>query len=132
VARLVDQYFALLGGEPLDPSDVLAADFCFRHPPLTPREGAIGRDRFLALVLAPTRAALRDMRFTIHDVVIDADRACARWSVTGTHEGDYLGVARTGRQIEVAGINIFRIEAGRIAETWVARDNAGLFRQLSA
>ena len=131
VRDLVRRYFVLLSGGPLDDAvGLLAPAFTFRHPPLTPREGVSGRDAFLADVLAPTRTAFPDMAFTVHDVVVDASRACARWRMHATHREPYMGVAGSGRVAEVDGMNIFAIEDGRIAATWVQRDNVGLLRQL--
>ena len=111
-------------------TDLLTDGFVFRHPPLTPAEGVVGRQAFLTNVLAPTRQAFPDMTFSIADVVVNGDRAFARWMMDATHREAYMGVAVTGRPVHVEGMNIFHIENGRIAAIWVARDNVGLLRQL--
>jgi steroid delta-isomerase-like uncharacterized protein len=130
--ELVRRYFRLLGGGPVaDADSLLADDFVFCHPPLTPVEGVRGRNVFLANVLGPTRRALPDMSFAVADVVVDGDRAAARWTVAATHAATYMGVAPTGRSVKVNGINIFHMANGRIAATWVARDNLGLLHQLT-
>jgi steroid delta-isomerase-like uncharacterized protein len=129
--ELVRRYFRLLGGGPVaDADSLLADDFVFCHPLLTPVEGVRGRDVFLAKVLGPTRHALADMSFAVHDVVVEGDRAAARWTVSATHAETYMGVAPTGRSVHVSGINIFYMANGRISATWVARDNLELLRQL--
>jgi len=128
---LVQCYFALLSGDPaVEPDEILSAGFVFHHPPLTPPAGWVGRDTFLARALTVTRAAFPDMRFEIADLIVDGDRAAARWMMHATHHGAYLGVPPTGRSVAVTGMNIFHVEAGRIVATWVARDTYGLLTQL--
>ena len=53
-----------------------------------------------------------------------------RWTGSGTHVGDLMGIAPTGRSIEVDAISIHRMESGRIAETWQVWDTLGFLRQL--
>jgi predicted ester cyclase len=50
----------------------------------------------------------------------------------GTHQGDGLGVAPTGRRVRVAGIVMARIEDGKIVEAWNNWDQLGLLRQIGA
>jgi predicted ester cyclase len=53
-----------------------------------------------------------------------------RLTASGTHQGDLMGVAGTGRTITLRGINIFRIRNGKIAERWGQLDQLGLLHQL--
>ena len=80
--------------------------------------------------LATWRAAFPDLRVTVEDAIAEGDRVVARWVATGTHEGAFQGQAPTGRSVEWRGINIFRIECGRIAEAWSEMDTLGLRAQL--
>jgi predicted ester cyclase len=52
--------------------------------------------------------------------------------VTGTHQGEYLGLPPTGRSVTYNEIFIFRFEDGRIAETWGVVDVLAQLRQLGA
>ena len=75
--------------------------------------------------------AFPDLHFTIEDVIAEGDQAVSRWTLRGTHQGEIeeLGPP-TGRQFELEGITIHRIEDGRIAEEWERYDNLSFLQQL--
>ncbi|HET9950180.1 MAG TPA: ester cyclase [Candidatus Eisenbacteria bacterium] len=77
-------------------------------------------------------AAFPDFRTRIEDLVVDETRATVaiRWAARGTHRGPYLGVAPSGRALEFAGIEIVRVEGGRIVERWGEWDGMSLLAQL--
>ena len=78
------------------------------------------------------RAAFPDVRMNVEDVIEAGDRVVIRWRATGTHEGELMGLAPTGRSVEVTGIAIDRWAGDRIAETWVNWDTHGLLQQIGA
>jgi predicted ester cyclase len=55
-----------------------------------------------------------------------------RWRLLGTHEGDFRGIAPTGRAIELKGIAIYRLEGGNLMERWVVTDLHGLLEEIRA
>ena len=60
---------------------------------------------------------------------------CARWLMSGTHTGEYLGIAPTGRSISVAQCEVYEFDAdegGRVTNTWSYGDPLAMFRQLGA
>jgi len=59
-----------------------------------------------------------DLRFTIDDLIAEADRVTIRWTLHGTNTGPMLGRPPTGQPVELAAIVIFRIADGKIAERW--------------
>ncbi|MEV4623346.1 ester cyclase [Asanoa sp. NPDC049573] len=71
-----------------------------------------------------------DLAVTVEDLVAEGDKVAGRNSVTGTHQGEYMGVAPTGRTIAYNEIFIFRFEGGRIAETWGVVDVFAQLKQL--
>lgn len=71
-----------------------------------------------------------DLQVTVEDVIAEGDRVVGRNTVRGTHEGEYLGVAPTGKVITWNEIIICRLVDGRIAETWAVVDVAAQMRQL--
>jgi steroid delta-isomerase-like uncharacterized protein len=74
-----------------------------------------------------------DVHLEIEDVfATDAGRAALRLTITGTQDGELLGVPPTGRRVSFTTINLYRIEDGRIAETWQMIDWAGALRQVGA
>jgi steroid delta-isomerase-like uncharacterized protein len=76
--------------------------------------------------------AFPDMKATIHDQVAENDKVVTRKTLSGTHQGQYMGVPPTGRQIDVDVIDIFRIEDGKIIEHWALADMLGAMQQLGA
>ena len=74
--------------------------------------------------------AFPDLHVTIEDLIAEGDRVVARNTVTGTHQGEYLGVPPTGKSIRYDEIFIFRVANGRIAETWGVVDVLSQMRQL--
>ena len=59
-----------------------------------------------------------DIHMTIEDLIAEGDKVCVRMTLTGTHTGEYLGVAPTGKKIRIRNICIYRIVDGKIAEGW--------------
>lgn len=113
-----------------DPSaiDELYTDGCVFHDPMLPVP-LRGRASLRVLVDA-YRRAFPNLSFTIEDQIAEADRVVTRWTARGTHLRDLLGIPATGRQVEVSGASIIRVEAGRSAEVWTHWDRTALFKQL--
>ena len=83
--------------------------------------------------VAMYRSAFPDLRVTLEDQVAEGDKVVNRWTAQGTHQGEYMGVAPTGKEVEFAGMHISRInEEGKIAENWEVYDLMGLMRQIGA
>jgi steroid delta-isomerase-like uncharacterized protein len=80
--------------------------------------------------VAGYRRAFPDAHSTVEDQVAEGDKVVTRWRARGTHRGQLGPIAGTEREFEMDGITVERIEDGRIAEVWVARDELGLLRQL--
>jgi len=80
--------------------------------------------------LLATRAAFSGFTITIDDQIVEGDKGVTRWTARGVHTGEYLGIPATGRPIEITGINIGRVEDGKIVDEWSRADDAGLLRQL--
>ncbi len=93
------------------------------------RNAIHGRDNFKTIV-ADFLIGFPDVRHTIEDLVIEADRVVTRWRGAGHHLGAYDGIAPTGREIDYSGITIFRIADGRIDEAWVNAEMPELLASL--
>jgi len=78
------------------------------------------------------RAAFPDIHFTADDIIAENDKVVVRWDVRGTHRGELMGIAPTGREVRITAIEIFRLSDGKIAEQWVLVDNLGMLQQLGA
>jgi predicted ester cyclase len=55
-----------------------------------------------------------------------------RWTGTGTHQGDQLGVPATGKQVRLTGIDILRIEEGRVVERWGETNGLEMMQQITS
>ena len=79
--------------------------------------------------VAGYRRAFPDAQSRVEDQVAEGDRVVTRWRARGTHRGELGPIAATDRPFEMDGVTIERIDGGRIAEVWVARDELSLLRQ---
>jgi steroid delta-isomerase-like uncharacterized protein len=73
-----------------------------------------------------------DFQTTIEDLIAEGDKVVARITMRGTHRGDFMNLAATGKQVEFAGAYIVRIRNGRIIEHWGEEDSMSLLAQLGA
>jgi steroid delta-isomerase-like uncharacterized protein len=76
------------------------------------------------------RAAFPDYHVEVHDVIAEKDRVGARYTVTGTHQGALFGVPATGIQVTMKGINLYRLDQGKIAEAHRSYDFLGVGQQI--
>ena len=79
------------------------------------------------------RGAFPDLRMEPQDVLVSGDKAVARVRATGTHQGEFLGMAATGRSVDVQLIDITRFgDDGLAREHWGVFDALALMQQLGA
>jgi steroid delta-isomerase-like uncharacterized protein len=77
------------------------------------------------------RQAFPDFHSTIEDQIAEGDKVVTRWTMRGTHQGEFRDIAPTGKQITVTGIGIFRFsDEGKVIESWDNFDQLGMMRQL--
>ncbi len=93
-------------------------------PGITPdREGM---KQFFAMA----HSAFPDFHSTLEDMFAEGDKVVQRFTVRGTHKGEWMGIAPTGKQITIPGIAIHRITGGKIVEGWTSMDMLGAMVQL--
>ena len=79
------------------------------------------------------RQAVPDLTYTVEDQVAEGEEVVTRWRASGTHQGEFFGVAGTGNRIELSGIQIDRFdERGKMIEEWPEYDLLGAMRQMGA
>jgi steroid delta-isomerase-like uncharacterized protein len=88
-----------------------------------------GRDELKAFVTA-ILAAFPDSRVKLEDIIAEGDKVVTRWAMKGTHNGEFMGIAATGKPVKIAGLTISRIANGKIVEEWEMGDALGLMQQL--
>ena len=76
-------------------------------------------------------AAFPDMHVAIEEQVAEGDKVASRGTFTGTHTGEFMGIAATGRPVSVSYIDVWRFRDGKAVENWVQMDMLGLMQQLS-
>ena len=106
--------------------ELFATDF-LNHDPSAPTVRDL--EGLKQLILAQ-HAAFADVRTTIDDLVADGDKVVKRFSVRGTHTGDFNGIPATGKQFTLEGIDILRLMDGKIQEIWIGYDMLGVLQQL--
>jgi steroid delta-isomerase-like uncharacterized protein len=108
--------------------EVVEPDVLIRTPLPVEATGA----QALKEVFARLHRAFPDLHITVEDLIAEGDKVVSRNSVTGTHQGEYMGRPPTGKSITYNEIFIFRFVNGRIAETWGVVDVLSQMRQLGA
>jgi steroid delta-isomerase-like uncharacterized protein len=88
--------------------------------------------QLLKEVFAGLLRAYPDLHITVEDLIEEGDKIVSRNTVTGTHQGEYMGVPPTGKSVTYNEIFIARFAAGRIAETWGVVDVLSQMKQLGA
>jgi predicted ester cyclase len=101
------------------------------HPDFVSHHAGIaGQDAFAGYI-AMFRDAFPDLTGEVEGVITEGDRVAWRVRGTGTHEGEFMGIAPTGRQITYTGMDQGRLAPdGRVAEHWGGLDLFGLMSQL--
>jgi steroid delta-isomerase-like uncharacterized protein len=108
--------------------ELVAPDALIRTPlPVEATGAELAKEVFARLL-----RAYPDLHITIEDLVEEGDRVVSRNTVTGTHQGEYMGIPPTGKSVTYNEIFIARFADGRIAETWGVVDVLSQMRQLGA
>jgi len=76
------------------------------------------------------RTGFPDIHFDVESIIMEGDDASARWTLRGTHTGNFVGLEPTGRAVEVPGILMVRFARGRIIEGWSGFDALDMMQQL--
>jgi steroid delta-isomerase-like uncharacterized protein len=76
--------------------------------------------------------AFPDLEMELLDCVAEADRVAVRATLTGTHRGEFRGIAATGKRISGTGASTFRVVDARIVEEWWHHDLFGILQQIDA
>jgi predicted ester cyclase len=94
-----------------------------------PEGGATGpeafRDYYSGLL-----SVVPDAHYEVDDLIAEGDRVVVRWRLLGTHQGEFQGIAPTGRAITLKGIAIYRVDVGKLMERWVVSDLHGVLEQI--
>ncbi len=128
-AIAIQLYEEVFNNGNLDLADKLVAPTTVNHDPAAPPNipnGALG----VKAVVTMLRSAFPDVHYTIEDLVAEGDKVVVRLTVTGTHQGAFLGLPPTGKPVTMPSMHIFRFADGQIVEAWANRDDLGLRQRI--
>lgn len=110
--------------------EIYAANYILHDPnnPLDLPPGPEGVKQFLS----PFITAFPDTQGTIEDLVTEGDKVAVRFTIRGTHQGEFQGIAPTGKQVTMTGISIIRFTGGQMVEEWQNADILGMLQQVGA
>jgi steroid delta-isomerase-like uncharacterized protein len=106
--------------------ELVAADATIRTPLPDDATGAEKLKQVWTVLLQ----GMPDLQLDVEDLIGEDDKVVARIVVTGTHRGEYMGLAPTGKRIAYDEIFIFRFADGRVVETWGVVDVLSQMKQL--
>jgi predicted ester cyclase len=129
VRRFMEEAFG--GGKPELVDDLLDPDFV-RYDPYI-EAGEVRGTQAVKDNIVWFRNAFPDLTCTVEELVAQGDKVVSRWTLRGTHRGDFFGVAPTGNRVEFTGIQIDRFDEGaKIVEERAEFDLLGALRQVGA
>ena len=76
------------------------------------------------------RAGFSDLKVAPEHITADEDTVAMAYTVTGTHDGEFQGIAPTGKTIKARGVQIARFQDGKMVERWGSSDELGILKQL--
>ncbi|HUA02989.1 MAG TPA: ester cyclase [Solirubrobacteraceae bacterium] len=125
VSRFFEEFCNQRRGQVAD--ELIADDYVSHGPQAPPAEGPDGVRERVGLYQESV-----DGHWNVEEIISAGDRVVARWTGTGTHRGELMGIEPTGLPISVEAISVFRIANGKIAEEWTVWDALGLLQQVGA
>ena len=111
--------------------EFIAPDYVAHLAASSPYREIRGRDAQREYIAA-ARTMLPDFHITLEDLIAEGDKVVVRSTARGTHRGEGLGLAPTGKQVTMTVIGIYRLADGTIAERWEESDSLGLIQQVGA
>ncbi len=125
VSRWMDELFNK--GNVSINDEILVPDYV-NHDPSLPEDNRSreGFKQFVSMV----RSAFPDFQLNCVDQIAEGDQVVTRFSMGGTHKGEFMGIAPTNKQSQLTGISIERLAGGKVVETWVNWDALGMMQQL--
>ncbi len=124
--RIIEEVFSQ--GNLAVADEIIAPDFIENDPMPGQEPGLAG----VKAMVGVFRTAFPDIHITIEDLIAEGDKVVGRVTTHGTHQGQFEGIAPTGKQVTVKEIHIVRIANGKAVEHWGIEDSLGMMQQLGA
>ncbi len=124
VQRFIDE--VLNQGKLETADEIVAENFVELDPLPGQRQGREG----LKAIVAMLRNAFPDMHWSIDETIAAGEKVVTRFTWTGTHQGEFLGIRATGKCVSVKGVVIDRIVRAKMTDSRILMDNLGMMQQL--
>ncbi len=108
--------------------DEIVSPTYINHNPAVP--GLPPGPEGLKPIVAAFRQAFPDLQYTVEQLIAEGDLVVTRWTLRGTHLGEFMGIPATAKSINVTGMQVERIINQKITEHWRQSDDLGLMQQL--
>lgn len=125
--QVVRRYFEELDRSRATPVDLCTADFTFRlagSPPM----GVEAVNEFTEAFFG----GMPDLQHPLEELIAEGDKVALRCRYEGTHTGELMGVAPSGRAVSATGIGVIRVVDGKVAEFWISPDRMTIMQQIGA
>ena len=106
--------------------EIISPDYVYHSPFGVDFKGPEG----VKQMVSTSRDAFADLHFTIEDMVAEGDKVAVRATMTGTHKGEYMGIAPTGKEINLTLAMFYRFVDGKEVEALSYDDTLALYQQL--
>lgn len=124
IRRFIDE---IINKGELDKTEQYVASDYIEHNPMPDQPpGSEGFKQLMAMF----RSAFPDLHISIDDIIAEGDKVVVRARNSGTHHGEFMGIAPTGKRYEMQEIHIIRLSGGKMVEHWGLEDNMGMMQQL--
>lgn len=74
--------------------------------------------------------AFPDLHLSYDFMIVDGDMVGGRFTLTGTHQGEFAGIPATGKQVSITGHDFVKIVDGKVTEHWAEMDTLTMMQQL--
>jgi len=128
-SKIVERFETAFGANDVDTIDELCAPDLVDHNPIPDQKpGLAGFKDTIAMY----KGIFPDSQVDVQHIVAEGDLVATHWTVTGTHQAEFFGIPATGRKVSIEGMNVYRLDGGRITDVWTQFDGLGLMQQLGA
>ena len=130
VRRVLEEAFGQGKVEVID--EVLHSDFVCYDP--NSEAGEVRGAETIKGEIGYFRQTFPDFFWRVEDQVAERDKVVSRYTMSGTHQGEFFGIPATGKRVEITGIQIDRFdeESGKVVEEWPEYDLLGAMKQIGA
>jgi steroid delta-isomerase-like uncharacterized protein len=81
-------------------------------------------------LITSLRTAFPDLSATVEEQVAEGDKVVSRVTMSGTHQGEFMGIPATGKPFTIPGVSIWEVRDGQLISEWVTWDSMSMMQQL--